>query len=79
MCIRDRYIGVIAQLVEQRTEDPCALVRFQVAPLIFNHKNDNYVKSITPLIFRDTAWIGGIDVGFGCFLMLFFHHNIYIG
>ena len=29
------YIGVIAQSVERRTENPCALVRFQVAPLIF--------------------------------------------
>lgn len=29
------YIGAIAQSVERRTENPCVLVRFQVAPLIF--------------------------------------------
>lgn len=29
------YIGVIAQLVELRTDNPCALVRSQVTPLIF--------------------------------------------
>lgn len=40
------YIGVIAQLVEQRTEDPCALVRSQVTPLILKFELMHVYKDI---------------------------------